>query len=361
MARILVIDDEPLNRELVGACLDGGGHELIYAASGQEALDTIDTIGAPDLVLLDVMMPGLDGFATARRIKELTLDQFVPIILVTALHDQRARVEGLRAGADEFLTKPFDRNELVIRIAHLLALRDKGNALLRRNVELAELQRFRGEMSQLIVHDLKNPLTVVLSNLEYVLEDPDIKVDTRNALADAKEGGRRALRLLANLLDVTRLESGRLQPQRSRVAIADVVEPVLRQRVYLARSRGIALLSDFDEATTIHADVELMVRVLENIFDNALRYTPAGGRVSFAARRANDAIELRIGNTGSAIPPDARTRIFEKFGQTGDGIGRMNLGLGLYFCRLATEAHGGRIWVEESHDLPTVFGLALPS
>src|SRR5690242_19113398 len=99
MARILVVDDEPLNRELVDAYLNGSGHELIYSASGQAALRTIETVGAPDLVLLDVMMPGIDGFATARRIKELTRDQFVPIILVTALHDQSARVEGLRAGA----------------------------------------------------------------------------------------------------------------------------------------------------------------------------------------------------------------------------------------------------------------------
>jgi len=361
VARILIVDDEPLNRELLHAYLDGSGHELIDAASGEAALAMIEAAGAPDLVLLDVMMSGIDGFATARRIKELTRDQFVPIILVTALHDQTARIEGLRAGADEFLTKPVDRNELIIRIAHLLALRDKETALVRRNVELVELQRFGTEMSQLLVHDLKNPLTVVLSNLDYALEDQDIKLDTREALSDCKEASGRALRLLANLLDLTRLESGHLQPQRTRIAVADLVAPVLRQRTLLARSRGIAMHSDFDAATTIHADVELMARVFENIFDNALRYTPPGGRVAFAAHPASGGVELRIGNTGNPIPTDARTRIFEKFGQSGGGIGRMNLGLGLYFCRLATEAHGGRIWVEDTPELPTVFGLALPS
>jgi signal transduction histidine kinase len=361
MARILIVDDEPLNRELLHGCLEGSGHELIDAASGEAALDAIEAAGVPDLVLLDVMMPGIDGFATARRIKELTREQFVPIILVTALHDRTARLEGLHAGADEFLTKPVDLNELNIRITHLLALRDNETALVRRNVELAELQRFSAEMSQLLVHDLKNPLTVILSNLDYLLEDPDIKLDTREALTDSKEAGRRALRLLANLLDLTRLESGRFQPHRTRIALADVVAPLLRQRMLLAKSRGIAMHSDFDAATTINADVELMARVFENIFDNALRYTPPGGRVAFAAHPASGGVELRIGNTGSPIPTDARTRIFEKFGQAGGGIGRMNLGLGLYFCRLATEAHGGRIWVEETRELPTVFGLALPS
>ena len=361
MAKILIVDDEPLNRELVHACLDGAGHELIDAASGEAALATVEQLGLPDLVLLDVMMPGIDGFQTAARLKALTRDQFVPVILVTALHDQRARVEGLRAGADEFLTKPVDRNELTLRIAHLLALRDKEAALIRRNVELAELQRFNAEMSQLIVHDLKNPMSVIMSNLDYVLEDVGASAESREALADSKAAGSRALRLLANLLDLTRLESGRFQPQPTRVPVREVVEPLVRQRAHLARSRGIAMDADIDRGVTIHADVELMARVVDNIFDNALRYTPPGGRVAVAAQPGSDLVELRIGNTGNPIPRDARARIFEKFGQTGAGVGRMNLGLGLYFCRLATEAHGGRIWVEETRELPTVFGLALPA
>ena len=360
MATVLIVDDDPVNRELLHAYLEGLGHQLVDASSGEQALELVDR-AAPDLVLLDVMLPGLDGFATTQRIKERCRDELLPVILVTALDDQAARLRGLRSGADEFLTKPVDRHELELRMTHLLALRDKEAALARRNVELAELQRFRDEMSQLIVHDLKNPLTVMLTNLEFVLSDDSIaSPDAVEALRDSKAAGDRALRLLANLLDVAKLEAGRLQPQRSRAPLRALVDPLVQERLPLARSRGITITSRLHKEA-VHADVELIGRVVENIFDNALRYTPAGGLIAVEANEAEGAVQLRIGNSGAPVPPESRGRVFEKFSQAQEGVGRMNLGLGLYFCRLAIEAHGGRIWLEETPRLPTVFSLELPA
>src|SRR5437868_5677361 len=153
MAIILIVDDEALNRELLHAYLESSEHTLIDAESGEDALAAVAR-ERPDIVLLDVMMPGLSGFDTVERIKAATRDQFLPVVLVTALADHDSRLRGLRAGADEFLTKPVDRHELLLRVANLLSLRAKESALIAHNVELVELQRFRDEMSAMIVHDL---------------------------------------------------------------------------------------------------------------------------------------------------------------------------------------------------------------
>ena len=359
MPTILIVDDEPLNRELLHAYLDGAGHTLVAVDSGEAALAAVER-DHPDLVLLDVMMPGLDGFATAERIKALTREEFLPVILVTALSDLSARVQGLRAGADEFLSKPVDRHELLLRVSNLLALRAKESALARRNVELVELQRFRDEMSAMIVHDLKSPLSVILTNLDYALEGGD-EAETREALRDSRAAGNRALRLLANLLDLSRIEAGQLKLKRTRTRLGALVDPLVRQRAHLAEAREIAISCAVEPRVEVEADVELLSRVVDNVFDNAFRHTPPGGRIEVQAASVPHAVQLRIGNSGDPIPLEARELIFERFAQLRGDVGRMNLGLGLYFCRLATEAHGGRIWVEETRELPTVFGLELPA
>src|SRR5215813_9967528 len=144
MARILIVDDSAVNRELLHAYLEGSGHELVDAATGEEALEIAERTTC-DLVLLDVMMPGIDGFETARRLKQLHVTDFLPVILVTSLADQASRVLGLEAGADEFLSKPVDAQELHVRIRSLLALRAKDIALSAQNLALTELDRFKTE------------------------------------------------------------------------------------------------------------------------------------------------------------------------------------------------------------------------
>jgi signal transduction histidine kinase len=360
MTKILIVDDEPLNRELIHAYLDGLGYTLVDVGSGEQALAAVEA-HPPDLILLDVMLPGLSGFETAARIKAKTEDPFLPIIMLTALADQESRLRGLRSGADEFLTKPVDRNELLLRVGHLLSLRTKDAALMQRNIELAELQRFRDEMSAMLVHDMKNPLSVMVTNTEYVIDlcTPD-QADQLEALHDVRSAGRRALRIVANLLEIARMEAGSFQIRREPTDVAAVVEPLVRERTFMAEVRDIELRCTIDPAATMVADREILSRVLENVFDNAFRYTPAGGRIEVQGFSAEHSVQLRIGNTGSPIPVEDRARIFERFAQATGNVGRMNLGLGLYFCRLAAEAHGGRIWVEQTPELPTVFGLELP-
>jgi PAS domain S-box-containing protein len=239
-----------------------------------------------------------------------------------------------------------------------------GQKLLResasKNDLLAEAGRFKDELSAMIVHDLKNPLSVIVSNYDYIIDNFEGSVSCLEALQDSQNAARRMLRLLSNLVDVSRMEDGTIQVRPSEVNLSNLLHPVADQRRVIARSRRITIVSAPPAEVQVGVDTDLMTRVIENILDNALRYTPAGGQIELELQGNGADVELRIGNSGSAIPVDARHSIFEKYRRGGSETGHMNLGLGLYFCRLAVEAHGGRIWVEETARLPTVFCISLP-
>lgn len=239
-----------------------------------------------------------------------------------------------------------------------------GERLLRasnvKNDTLEELGRFKDDVAAMIVHDLKNPLAVIISNYDYILDGFEGSADCLEALQDSQVAGRRMLRLLANLVDVARLENGTLEVCASEVFLARLLHSIVDQRRVSARSRNITITLAPSSEIMLTVDVDLITRAIENIFDNALRHTPSGGSIEIQLLEAGPDIEIRIGNSGRAIPEGDRTAIFEKYRQATSEIGRMNLGLGLYFCRLAVEAQGGTIWVEETERLPTVFGIRLP-
>jgi PAS domain S-box-containing protein len=229
-----------------------------------------------------------------------------------------------------------------------------------KNETLEELGRFKDEVAAMIVHDLKSPLSVIVWNYDYVLEGYEGSADCLEALQDSRNAARRMLRLLANLVDVARLEKGILEVHPAEVSLQKLLPPVAEQRRVLARAQQISVVVVPGPEITIAVDSDLLLRTVENIFDNAFRHTPAGGSIEMEVCPAGADTEIRIGNSGPAVPLGSRSAIFEKYRHTGSAVGRMNLGLGLYFCRLAIEAQGGGIWVEETERLPAVFVIRLP-
>jgi two-component system, sensor histidine kinase and response regulator len=362
--KVLIVDDDADARELLRIYLHDAGYDTAEAENGEQAVD-LAAAGSPDLVLMDAMLPRMNGFEAARRIKQECAGEFLPIIMVSALRDQSSKLLGYRVGVDDFLSHPLDRIELGVRVAALLALRERHQALTQRNAELAELQRFRDEMSSTVVHDLKNPLSVILANLAYAIEElrqagDVIDSDVRQSLIESQEAGRRLLRLLTNLADTARIEANRLETAAQPTLVGRILTQIATQRRVIASSREIRIEVRVPEEVEAAVDVDLVTRAIENIVDNALRYTPTGGVIVMSVARAGDQFELAVGNDGPRIPDEARHVIFEKYGQTGRHSGRMNLGLGLYFCRLAAEAHGGALELRETAELPTQFVFRLP-
>jgi PAS domain S-box-containing protein len=256
---------------------------------------------------------------------------------------------------EEALRESIDRLRQLVESRELL-LRDSTV----KSDRLVELGRVKDEAAAMIVHDLRNPLSVILSNCEYVLEGFQGPTDSREALEDSQGAGRRMLKLLTNLIDVARLEDGMLQVSVSEVNLRLLLAPLVEERMVPARARRISLVLAPAPDITATVDADLLLRTVENILDNAIRYTPADGCIEIELREAGPDVEIRLGNSGCAIPAEARRLIFDKHGQAGSGTSRMNVGQGLYFCRLASEAQGGRIWVEETERLPTLFLIRLP-
>ncbi len=357
---ILIVDDDPRNVALLVSLLGPFAADLRTATGGREALASIGQ-RAPDLVLLDLAMPDLDGIDVLTHLRE-THGPHIPVIVVTAHGEREQRLEAVEAGADEFLEKPIDRAILHARVKTLLALKSSRYELAARHAALVSVQREQREMMHFIVHDLRTPLMVVQTSLSYAGEsltsDPQEAID---ALRDASESIVRVNDLVTDMLSVSRLEQAQMRLDRSRVQLDAFVERLTSLYGRKAKARRIAIESHIDRVA-VSADAALLRRVLENILDNSLRHTPAGGRVGLDASKAGEKVRIAISNSGPSVPPDERAAIFEKFSRgTSPGSRPGAVGLGLYFCKRVVEAHGGQIQVEDTPRWPTSFVIDLPA
>ncbi len=365
-AQILVVDDDALAREMVEYMLAQGGYQATHAASGIEALSLLDERGF-DLVLLDIEMPGLDGFEVCRRIRARPDGGEVAVLFITGVRDPNRDQQAIAAGADDFLTKPVHRTELLVRVRSLLRIKRlraelaRGYALIRaQNDALIDVQRQKDELAALVVHDLKSPLATILGSAEHVAAAAGLDPDHRDAIADIQMAAEMMRRMILNLLDISRSEDGTLVPQPVELDLAELVDATcagLRRR---AGDRGVHLASSIAPGTIARADRDLLRRVIENVIDNAIRYAPWGSEIAIAAARDRDGVELRIADLGPGIPPGQRDRIFDKYAQVAPGEAPATRGLGLTFCRLAVEAHGGTIRVEPNTPAGSVFCVRLP-
>jgi signal transduction histidine kinase len=227
---------------------------------------------------------------------------------------------------------------------------------------LRELLRFKEEMVSLFAHDLKSPISAVIANAEFVRDrlGPDGDPEAIAALHESRDAARRCVRMIANMLDVARLESTHVEVRRDPTPLRRLVASILEQQRVRAAQRDVALEIDVPDDLVATVDADMIARLVENVLDNALRYAPGGGggRVVVRARGGAGRVELGIGDNGPPVPEPVRRQIFERFAQLGRG-GQLNVGLGLYFCRLAAEAHGGTIRVERTADLPALFVVEL--
>jgi len=358
-SRLLIVDDQPSNRALIRRYLASSDYDLFEAIDGREALDVFEA-WRPDLVLLDLVMPELDGMDVLLHVRAHPELGETPVVLLTAHGDRERRVQGLEAGADDFLEQPIDAPVLRARVRTLLHLKSSRDDLRERHGQLERLQRQQAELMQFIVHDLRGPLTSVTANAEWVYQSLQPQDETvLRALEDLMLGTTRLRSMVADLLAVSQLEQGTFPVRREQVGIGPVVDRVVNAYRGLADQKGIAILvpSRFD--ARISMDAALIQRVLENLLDNSLRYTPESGRVSVAAE-CGDELEIAVANTGPAIPESQRKFVFEKFARI-DEQARAGAGLGLYFCKQVVEAHGGSIDIVETDEYPTCFRIRLPA
>lgn len=373
--RILIVDDQTANRALMRAYL-ASSFDLQEASDGAQALDILSRTPV-DLVLLDVMMPRMSGIEVCRAIKSSAADgPYQPVILLTALGDQQDRNSGLEAGADDFLTKPVDRHELLLRVKTFVKLRQQDERIRHQLGELQEkdqvirhqldelqgLDALKDDLVSMMVHDLRNPLSGIMGFLDVVqqgIHERELSDDAMMAL----QASERLREILDDILRVRMLESGTVHLQRELVAVDALVRDAVTSLSGAAKARRVGISCDLGSAgLNLVADRKLVLRAIENLLSNALKYSPSGAMVEAVVRESRGEVEIEVADQGAGIPDDLKRRLFEKFGslEVVRGASRRGVGLGLYLVRLVATAHGGRIAVRDREGGGTAFAMFFP-
>jgi two-component system sensor histidine kinase/response regulator len=369
-ARIFVVDDDPRNVRLLEGIFHAAGYIVDKACGGDEALERIAAT-SPDLVLLDVMMPGTSGHDVCRRLKADEKTRSIPVVLVTSLSSTEDKVEGLDIGADEFVSKPVNRLELLAKTRSLLRVKLLHDEVVRakeeleyKNQELLRLEQLKELLTQMIVHDLKNPLTAIMGNLHLLLQPSQREGDRmERRVGLALDSSRVMMRMIMNLLDIGRLEENKLKLTRERVLVQDLIQASVLENGGLIASGGITVRSEAPpDLPPVWADANLLGRILGNLVSNAIKHTPEGGVITMGAEPRGDEVRIFVSDTGEGIPEMYHAMIFEKFRQAeAKRLGyRSDHGLGLTFCKMAVEAHGGTIAVKSAPGQGSTFSVSLP-
>lgn len=370
--KILVVDDNLQNRLVAEGHLVADGYTVVLAENGQQALDTF-AAEPIDLVLLDILMPVMDGFEACQQLRTTARGRATPILFLTALGDLETQQKAMESGADDFLAKPIQCVELLLRVRSLLRIKrmqsdlERSNGLIRSQRDaLLRAQEDKRRLTSMIVHDLKSPLTGVLANAQYLLDSAGLEGDLRDSLKDVVASSDTMHRMVMDLLDVARSEDGALIPRRSPVDLAGLLDACSTSFRGRSRQSGHEVVIDIhDDARSLQADKDLLRRVIENFLDNAAKYAPAGTKIRIEVRREGESrLMFRVRDRGPGIPEEYRTKIFQQYTQINhdDAVHlRTSRGLGLAFCRLAVEAHGGEIWAQDNPEGGSEFCFWLPA
>jgi signal transduction histidine kinase len=288
------------------------------------------------------------------------------VIFVTALNDTSDRVKGIEAGGDDFLTKPHNRLVLGARVRSLLKLKAATDALEESYRKLRELEKVRDDLMKMIVHDLKTPLTSVLATLEMVGDGDfgEITLEQRRALADAETKAEELLGLIGDLLEVAKVEETGIVLDVQPIAPGAFIAEVLHEwHVRFTQEGATVTTSVADDAGAFDADKPLLKRVFSNILQNALTHSGKAIELRISVRGEADGLLFGIQDNGPGIPEEFHDLIFQKFGRVKTGhVPRVrSSGLGLAFCKLVVEAHGGRIWVRSTSGEGSTFYVQLPT
>lgn len=367
--RILAVDDSPDNLFLVQTILEDKGYQVSLAENGRSALAQIEK-SPPDLILLDVMMPGMDGYEVTRRVRQNQPRLgFIPILLITA-HQQSSVVEGLDAGADDFIRKPVDMDELLARVRSLLRLKHSID-------EQQHMARQREDFVSRLTHDLRTPLVAADRMLNLFLQEAfgEISPEMQEAIEIMIRSNKNLLQMVNTLLEVYRHDAGSKTLIFSPVDLQEVVQEVVQELEPLVQAQGLTLQLDLSGAsgskdssnTLVLGDRLELRRVLTNIVGNAIKFTDtgsitirlAGGNpAELDGRQSPNWVRLEVEDTGAGIPPDDQSMLFERFRQ-GDHK-RAGSGLGLYLSRRIVEAHQGTIEAESAVGQGSLFIIRLP-
>jgi two-component system sensor histidine kinase/response regulator len=367
---ILVIDDKIDNFDIIETLLSNDQYEIYYASSGVKGLTLVESL-SPDIILLDVMMPEMDGLQVCQRLKNNPQYQHIPVIMVTALNSKEDLARCLKEGADDFISKPIDGIELRARVRSLLRIKEQYDKLKNLVTLREETLRMREDMSNMIMHDLRNPLSTVVfaaSVVERYIDKASDSFDKKELILRKTRqilgSGKRLEKMIDSLLLMAKLESGKILFRPVETDLHELGTDISNDFELIASANQIELVSKLPEpGRTILVDAPILCRVIDNLISNALKFSPAGSQVVLTLeyilnednQDSNLQVRVSVADMGPGVSAEKQAVIFEKFeiGELAQNVSQ--IGLGLAFCKMVVEAQGGSLMIQPNSPQGAIF------
>ena len=346
--RILIVDDQPDNLRVLSSMLLDEGYDVRRALSGTLALRNV-AVSPPDLILLDINMPELSGYEVCQSLKADPKTRSIPIIFLSASNSEQDKVRAFEVGGVDYITKPFQVREVLARVATQL--------------NLQHLKRLRENLSRMLVHDLRSPLSCISLSSSSLLRREYLEPEDQEILQTIYSTSQRLNHMLNDLLVTAKLDSGHVTLNRTVVDLAELITAVIQGLTMDAGIKQVKLLGQVSSTPHLcQVDEPLFRRVLDNLITNAIKFSPVGGTVQVLLEASDDdgaQTILTVVDEGMGVPNHQRQSIFQTY-ETGESVeGVSQIGLGLSFCKLVVEAHGGQIDVTDNEPTGAKFRVTL--
>ncbi len=362
--KILLVDDDRLNLRILTKIMETEGAEVAEATSGEACLELYAEF-KPDLVLLDVMMPGINGYETCRQLKQQHGEDCAPVIFITAKSKSDDIVEGLVAGGVDYLPKPFRPKEAIARIRiHVQnrILQEQQNQLVKQ-LSLANVAKNR--LLGMAAHDLRNPLASIRALSEFLSDGTvgPLTPEQLDLVTTIREASQSMLTLVNELLDLSVIQSDELKLDRKIIPLDALMAKSVNLANLKAAKKGTALtFTNHSTVSGIQIDEEKIKQVIDNLLSNAVKFSPPGSAIQVSLRAVEGLAAVWVRDQGPGIPPGEKDRLFQDFGRTSAKPtgGEQSIGLGLAICKKLIGAHGGTIWADNEPDGGCTFKFTLP-
>jgi len=381
---ILIVDDTPENLTILTRMLTERGYFVRPAINGQVALKAVRK-DQPDLILLDIIMPDIDGYEVCRRLKTDEQTRDIPVLFMSALGETLNKVKAFEVGGVDYITKPFQTEEVIARIETHLTLRNLQKTLQEQNIrlqqeiiehkqtegalkeseqQLRELNVSKDKFFSIIAHDLKGPLGSLRGLTQFAEEHFDSYSPTKlkETVVLQRKTTENVLKLLENLLTWSRIQRGMLKYSPQSISVRGVVSRNVVLFTANAKQKQITLKSSIQEEVIVYADFNMVDTVVRNLISNALKFTRTGDTVEVSTRQDEKHIEVSVSDTGIGIRKEHLPKLFRietKYKRLGTAQEK-GTGLGLILCKELVEQNGGKIWVESEVEKGTTFRFTLP-
>lgn len=368
---ILIVDDIPKNLQVLSSILNTEGYQIAFASGGNQALSVVENT-LPDLILLDIMMPDMDGFEVCERLKSNPTTASIPVIFLSGKVETEDIVKGFRLGAVDYVTKPFNAIELLSRVKNHLDLKFSKDAIINYNKQLTEYQQeleqviaSKDKFFSIIAHDLRGPFSGFIGLSELLVDEyKNLAPEDISSIAESMhKAAKKLFEFLENLLEWSRSQMGKIEFRPSKLDLFDAIDRAFSVLSFTADNKQISLINNIEKNVFVDADHNMLNTILRNLISNGIKFTKPGGFVKIYTEINTSAfVTIKVEDNGIGMTDEAKEKVFRidsKYSTPGTNS-ESGTGLGLVLCRELVEKHNGTISVVSEKSVGTIFSFTLP-